>query len=204
MTVEDMIKISEIVRHELTQQFGALETLADNYHKLNAAVGRAGFAVMRTSGDWSIHNISEHGKQADAKSLEVANANIELGFAIRKLRKLVERACDGWLPAESDIAEEAMQLLKTTATYRHADGTKRLEVALAEEVCNTDDAIFLEWSYKDVKSVRPDLSDEDAREVLHSVWQRHDAHIGVNWTVLETTADMMFTRPADVDEDDDA
>jgi hypothetical protein len=52
--------------------------------------------------------------------------------------------------------------------------------------------ITITWHIDDVKEARPDLSDEQAREVLQYVEEHHDASIGVNWDVLETAADDVF------------
>lgn len=52
--------------------------------------------------------------------------------------------------------------------------------------------ITITWSTEDVLSVRPKLTEEQANEVLMQVKRRHDASIGINWAVIETTADMSF------------
>ena len=51
-------------------------------------------------------------------------------------------------------------------------------------------AIF--WSYEDVLSVRPDLSRDQAWDVLASCRKYHDAEIGINWEVLKVVADDLF------------
>jgi len=48
------------------------------------------------------------------------------------------------------------------------------------------------WCIDDVKGIRPDLTDEQASEVLEEVGRKHDAEWGINWTTLETVADDMF------------
>jgi hypothetical protein len=55
--------------------------------------------------------------------------------------------------------------------------------------------IAIIWSVEDVQEVRPDLSDEQAFEVLHSVKNNHDACEGVNWLVLEIVADILYPSP---------
>ncbi len=52
--------------------------------------------------------------------------------------------------------------------------------------------IALFWSIDDVRAVRPDLNDEQCMAVLLDCERRHDAEHGVNWIVLETTADFLF------------
>lgn len=65
------------------------------------------------------------------------------------------------------------------------------------------DNIAIFWNIEDVQYERPHLTDEEAREVLDTAQRRHDADIGINWTVLETIADMLFDRPEE-DEDEAA
>jgi hypothetical protein len=51
------------------------------------------------------------------------------------------------------------------------------------------------WCIEDVKGVRPDLTDDQAWEVLQQVGDIHDAEWGINWTTLETVADDHFPKP---------
>jgi hypothetical protein len=51
------------------------------------------------------------------------------------------------------------------------------------------------WCIDDVKAVRPDLTDDQAWEVLEQVSRNHDAEYGISWTTLETTADDLFPKP---------
>jgi hypothetical protein len=48
------------------------------------------------------------------------------------------------------------------------------------------------WSIEDIKDIRPDLSDEQAWDVLEEVERKHDAEYGINWDTLEDFADQMF------------
>ena len=57
---------------------------------------------------------------------------------------------------------------------------------------DADQEISISWSTEDVQSVRPDLSDDQAWQVLQAVEHDHDATIGVNWDVLECHAEMLF------------
>jgi hypothetical protein len=54
---------------------------------------------------------------------------------------------------------------------------------LAERKC-----IAILWSTEDVQSVRPDLDEEQAWEVLQACKRHHDACVGINWDVLECVA----------------
>jgi hypothetical protein len=57
------------------------------------------------------------------------------------------------------------------------------------------DRIEISWCVKDVKGVRPDLTDNQCREVLQEAERRHDATIGITWYVLEIHADHLFPKP---------
>jgi len=48
------------------------------------------------------------------------------------------------------------------------------------------------WCIEDVQGIRPDLSDEQASEVLEEVGRKHDAEYGITWTTLECMADILF------------
>jgi hypothetical protein len=48
------------------------------------------------------------------------------------------------------------------------------------------------WDVRDVKEVRPDLTDEQAWEVLQAVAHGMDSGLGICWNSIEDTADEMF------------
>jgi hypothetical protein len=60
--------------------------------------------------------------------------------------------------------------------------------------------IAIIWCIEDVKHFRPDLSDEQAWEVLEQVRDIHDAEWGISWTTLRTVADDLFPQPDDSDQ----
>jgi hypothetical protein len=49
-----------------------------------------------------------------------------------------------------------------------------------------------DWHIEDVQSVRPDLDEDQAVEVLCMLEQGFDANNGINWEVIEYTADEIF------------
>lgn len=57
------------------------------------------------------------------------------------------------------------------------------------------------WCIDDVQEVRPDLTDEQAWEVLQAARRYHDANIGINWDVLSCHADMLFGHAPDNDQE---
>ena len=62
---------------------------------------------------------------------------------------------------------------------------------ISKHLANTG-RIAIFWHIDDVKSVRPDLSDEQCLQVLHRCENKHDAEIGINWLVIEMHADYLF------------
>ncbi len=59
-----------------------------------------------------------------------------------------------------------------------------------------DGKIAAIWCVQDIKGIRPDLTDEQAWEVLEEVGHQHDAEFGINWLTLRDFADMMFPKPS--------
>lgn len=56
--------------------------------------------------------------------------------------------------------------------------------------------IAIYWHIDDVQSIRPDLRAEQASKVLEQLKKEHDASIGINWEVIEITADLLFPLPS--------
>jgi hypothetical protein len=61
---------------------------------------------------------------------------------------------------------------------------------LWEERMKTE--ITITWSIDDVLSVRPNLTKEQASDLLMILKKNHDANIGINWNVIENAADWLF------------
>jgi hypothetical protein len=61
-----------------------------------------------------------------------------------------------------------------------------------DELLSSHCKIALVWCIEDVQDVRPDLTNEQAWEVLRQVKHNHDADIGVNWYTLEWNAEDLF------------
>lgn len=55
-----------------------------------------------------------------------------------------------------------------------------------------DKTIAIEWCIEDVQSVREDLTDDQAWEVLKAVEQLHNAELGINWAYIEAVADDLY------------
>ena len=65
-------------------------TTAEENKKLHEAIRDAGFEVMKTSGKWSIHDVSEKAKADEQQTAEVIAENIELEAEVARLREGVE------------------------------------------------------------------------------------------------------------------
>jgi len=48
------------------------------------------------------------------------------------------------------------------------------------------------WSVDDVFNQRPDLTEEQACEVLAVIAKNFDANIGINWYVIDSAAEHLF------------
>ncbi len=57
--------------------------------------------------------------------------------------------------------------------------------------------IAIIWCIEDVRTLRPDLNNEQAWVVLKQVEDIHDAEWGINWTTLEQVADDLFPESDD-------
>ena len=53
------------------------------------------------------------------------------------------------------------------------------------------DTISITWGIEDVLQQRPDLTDQQAREVLQCLDRNHDATIGINWDVIDCVCEEM-------------
>jgi hypothetical protein len=58
-------------------------------------------------------------------------------------------------------------------------------------------SITITWDTSDVQEVRPDLTDDQAWEVLCLAKAEHDANIGINWDILDYWAAYLY--PVDYD-----
>ncbi len=129
------------------------------------------------------------GPEAERKPLDLAGSNIAhesgelLAFVERWLSAQPGKDYKGYID-DKVLAEEARQLVaKAHATHGlpsdiHEALAKRRQIAAI-------------WSVEDVQEVRPDLSDDQAWEVLQHARQKHDAGIGITWSVLECHAEML-------------
>ena len=57
-----------------------------------------------------------------------------------------------------------------------------------------DRQIAIIWSVEDVQTIRMDLSDEQAMNVLLEVKRTHDCNVGVHWDTLRYWADELYPQ----------
>ena len=57
---------------------------------------------------------------------------------------------------------------------------------------NETNSIAIIWEIDDVKSVRPDLTNDECMEVLDYVDRKHDASLGITWETLECHSDYLY------------
>jgi hypothetical protein len=54
------------------------------------------------------------------------------------------------------------------------------------------ETLIIKWNVEDVQSVRPDLNNEQANDVLYVLAENFDANIGVDWDVIMMAAEQLF------------
>lgn len=64
------------------------------------------------------------------------------------------------------------------------------------------DCIYMGWCVEDIQQQRPDLTVDQCREVLRTLSRRHDAQVGINWTVIDIIADDLYPSPEDDEEEE--
>jgi hypothetical protein len=126
-------------------------------------------------------------------------SDARVGEALRQLRDL-----PGNLESEDDppFSTEQVNFLEKRLYEIRAlldgDATSQLYADIdlyVHDLLAKNRQVAAIWCIEDVKSIRPDLTDDQAWEVLQQVGDIHDAEYGITWTTLETVADDMI--PAD-------
>ena len=120
----------------------------------------------------------------DQAKLTLATSHADL---LHVLNELVER--DRAEAAECGFTDDEMSWLE--------EGRRAIANARALASTELADEIAVTWHIEDVKEIRPDLTDDQAREVLQQAEDRHDAGIGITWDVLEIHADDLFPKESE-------
>lgn len=76
----------------------------------------------------------------------------------------------------------------------------QLSTTEIQELIARDRMIAIFWMIEDVQSIRPDLSDDQAWEVLQLAKRFHDAEVGINWESLNCAANCLYTEPDELDD----
>jgi hypothetical protein len=79
----------------------------------------------------------------------------------------------------------------TTLTSLRDHLRLRLEIDF-DDLLAQNGQIAVIWDVEDVLESRPDLTREQAWEVLQTAKQNHDAQLGINWSTLHSTAFDLF------------
>lgn len=83
--------------------------------------------------------------------------------------------------------------------------TQAIQDLLRELECRPDaNLIFSDWHINDIREQRPDLTDDQCREVLRNLEENHDANIGINWDVIDIAAGILYPEPKNLAELRDA
>ena len=75
---------------------------------------------------------------------------------------------------------------------------KTAQAAIKGEAMKKESSINITWTDEDVQSVRPDLNEHEARQVLSFLVDKHDANIGINWETIEAAAETLFGEEKEV------
>src|SRR5208283_4247052 len=90
-------------------------------------------------------------------------------------------------------------LLRAETTARLGSGTLSLDI---HELLAKHRQIAAIWGIEDVQSIRPDLSEQQAWEVLQRVDRCMDSELGITWDTLEMAAEDLFGDAPETDEED--
>jgi hypothetical protein len=85
-------------------------------------------------------------------------------------------------------------LLRAETTARLGTETRSLDI---HELLAKHRQIGAIWGVEDVLTIRPDLSDQQAWEVLQMVNRCKDAELGITWLTLEMAAEDLFGAAKD-------
>jgi hypothetical protein len=95
------------------------------------------------------------------------------------------------LPADAigESPEDAIRCLRNGEPLHVKLQLSEFEI---DELLASQRQIAVIWCAGDVQVVRPNLTREQAWEVLEAVKDRHDGEYGISWDVLSVIADDLF------------
>ena len=128
------------------------------------------------------------------------------------IREALEQILDYALPAESaDYEAEHCNFIpentRTGHIYEALLAVKNwlqspvpsLDTTTITQQLEAEGYIVVLWHTDDVLEMRPDLSEEQCKEVLLQCRRRHDAGIGINWDIIRIHADDLFPEPPEIE-----
>ena len=96
---------------------------------------------------------------------------------------------------EAAIAEAKAQLIVAALNLT---GGGWVQPPHAHWILHQDKQVACIWGVEDVQKLRPDLTNDQAWEVLQRVEHEHDADHGIVWNTLRHAADELFPQPYDL------
>lgn len=119
-----------------------------------------------------------------------AGADGKLAALMAKAQSVVDNAdnvgCDDDLTVTSHGAVEELKDFLNGLGGRYSDNPLLR--------FNPKRQVAILWGIEDVQSVRPDLTDEEALDVLQTARRKHDANEGINWDVLRIHASYAYAE----------
>ena len=113
---------------------------------------------------------------------------------------LEDYAASGTLSAEARIAIEDLMECLASSPEQEIDIEHAFDIDIHEQLARNRQIAHI-WGTEDVQDVRPDLSEEQAWEVLQTADRQLDSEYGLSWSTLEIIAEDLF---GDAPETDDA
>jgi len=105
------------------------------------------------------------------------------------------------VPGALDADDEAELIRQLDlAPHGNADLSESEIDNLIQELLQRQRQVAVIWCCEDVKHVRPDLTDDQAWEVLQQCRNQHDCEWGFTWTFIEDIAQDLFGDAPDTDD----
>ena len=94
----------------------------------------------------------------------------------------------------SRAAAEEVYARITGRPYREGQSPASEDVINVHQLLEERRQVAVIWSTDDVQDVRPDLSEDQAWQVLRQCRRAHDCEVGFTWLLIETMADDLFPK----------
>lgn len=94
--------------------------MSDTERKLRDALRKIGFAVMETSGEWSIHGVREHDKRMDAEDFATINWAMRLELENERFRRDVDALLNGTVRTSGEARSRLVEMIRQPSPKRQA------------------------------------------------------------------------------------